>query len=313
VSFVGRVRQLLAAGWKVSTGLTVLTVVNALVLLFVVPLRLVDPTMIAGIPAWDKPIKFSLAFLAFGPTMLWIYARIRVGRVGRVGLELVGWSMVVEITLIVMQAARGVMSHFNYSTPFDATVFTAMAAFTGIFALAALIIGVVIARRRLEGLIGLAITLSVPIMTLGAIQGFSMTAPKPGQVAAGRLIVGGHTIGGSQTPGPGLPFLGWSTEHGDLRIAHFVGLHVLQILPLFALLLTVLSARGLIRASQRRLRGAVWAGGVAYVGLILTLYFQAMRGQSVVAPDSFTVVMTLTLIALPVATAAALTLVPPRR
>ena len=308
-----RTRQLLAAGWKVSTGLTVLTVANAVVLLVVVPLRLVDPTLIAGIPAWDKPIKFSIAFLAFGPTMLWIYSRVKVGRVGRIGLELVGWSMVVEITLIVMQAARGVMSHFNYSTPFDATVFSLMAAFTGVFALAALIIGVVIARRRLDGLIGLAITLSVPIMTLGAIQGFSMTAPKPGQVAAGRLIVGGHTIGASQVPGPGLPFLGWSTEHGDLRIAHFVGLHVLQILPLFALLLTVLAARGVIRASQRRLRGAVWSGGVAYVGLILTLYFQAMRGQSIVAPDGLTVAMALTLIALPVATATALAFVPPRR
>ena len=303
--------RLLDRAWHISTGLTVLTLANAVVLVVAIPMRLLDPTLVAGVPAWDKPIKFSVAFLAFGPTMLWIYARVKVGRIGRVALELVGWTMVLEIVLIVMQASRGVMSHFNYSTPFDSVVYRAMAAGTGIFAIAALIVGVVLARRRLDGLIGLAVTLSVPIMTLGAIQGLSMSQPKPGQAEAGRQFLGGHTIGAPQTPpGRGLPFLGWSTEHGDLRVAHFVGLHVLQILPLAALLLSVLAARGILRASERRLRGAVWFGGIAYVGLILTLYFQAIRGQSVVAPDGLTVLMAVVLIWLPVATALSLVFLP---
>ena len=313
MTVAARMRRLLAIAWSVSTGLTALTVVNALVLVVAIPLRLLDPTLVAGAPAWDKPIKFSLAFLAFGPTMLWIYSKVKLGRVGRIALELVGWSMVIEIVLIVMQAARGVMSHFNYSTVFDGTVFRVMAALTGVFALAALIVGVVLARRRLKGLLGLAITLSVPIMTLGAVQGASMTQPKPGQNEAGRVIVGGHTIGGPQVQGPGLPFLGWSTEHGDLRIAHFVGLHVLQILPLAALVLTVLASRGIVRANERRLRGAIWAGGAAYVGLIFTLYVQALRGQSIVAPDAFTVATTLSLVGLPLAIALTLVFAPRRR
>ena len=279
-----------------------------MVLVLAIAMRVLDPTIVAGVPAWNKPIKFSLSFLAFGPTMLWIYSRVRLGRVGRVALELTGWSMVLEIVLITMQAARGVMSHFNYATTFDGTVFRVMAAGTGLFALGALIVGFVLARHRLHGLIGLAITLSVPIMTFGAIQGFSMTAPKPGQVEAGRSIVGGHSIGG--TDGPALPFLGWSTEHGDLRPAHFIGLHVLQVLPLFALALTVLAARGVLRTTERRLRGAVWAAGAAYLGLILTLFFQALRGQSVVDPDGLTVVMAVVLIGLPAAAAFVLAVVP---
>ncbi len=46
-----------------------------------------------------------------------------------------------------------------------------------------------------------------------------------------------HTIGGADG-GNGIPVLNWSRQHGDLRIAHFLGMHSLQLFPLFGYYIT---------------------------------------------------------------------------
>ena len=43
---------------------------------------------------------------------------------------------------------------------------------------------------------------------------------------------GTHWVGGTASDAGGLPLFGWSRDGGDLRIAHFLGIHAMQILPL---------------------------------------------------------------------------------
>ena len=108
-----------------------------------------------------------------------------------------------------------------------------------------------------------------------------MVAPKHDQLRAlheGERVpmIGGHTVGASDG-GPGLPGVGWSTEHGDLRVPHFLGIHGVQMIPLFAWLFA------------RRRVAAVFIAAASYVALFAILAWQAFRGESIVAPDRLTI------------------------
>jgi hypothetical protein len=77
---------------------------------------------------------------------------------------------------------------------------------------------------------------------------------------------------------------GWSTEHGDMRVAHFVGLHALQALAIVAFLL----GRTRLRSNARE--RLVLVAAVSYAALFGILLFQALRGVPLVAPDPTTLV-----------------------
>jgi hypothetical protein len=113
-----------------------------------------------------------------------------------------------------------------------------------------------------------------------------MTRPTAVQLAearaSGRIAVAGaHTVG-APDGGPGVPGTGWSRQHGDLRVAHFLGLHAMQALPLLAV---AVRRRHLAAARSSRL---VVSAAASYTLLFLLLLWQALRGQSIVDPDGTT-------------------------
>lgn len=270
--------------WRSSPPLTALSGLMLAAFVFSAAGMFLDPRTITGEPAWLKPAKFAISTAIYAASVAWLFRYLTLWpRYNRVAGWITALVIVVEVGIIDIQAARGVTSHFNVSTPLDAALFSIMGTAILILWLAAAGLTVEIFRQRFaDRAWGWALRTSMLITLLGASLGGLMV--KPGQThsitrAHGQNVVvsGGHTVGGPDG-GPGLPGLHWSTRHGDLRIPHFLGLHALQIIPLFA---------WLVRKRRRRERMVI-AGAASYFALTALLLWQALRGEPLLAPHEAT-------------------------
>lgn len=282
------IRSTLARLWSIDKPLTAVGLVMLGALAASLVGLVVDPRTISGAPAWLKPAKFAISTAIYAFTLAWVFSYLSSWpRVRRI----VGWTtasvFVLEVAIIDAQAWRGTTSHFNASTPVDMALFAAMGTAIVAQTLISILVATALWRERFANqALGWALRLGMVITIIGAASGGLMTRPTTAQLAevraTGRMpAAGAHTVG-APDGGPGLPATGWSREHGDLRVPHFIGLHAIQVLPLIAFAIGRLTA-----IERRRVRLVVVAAG-SYVGLFSIALSQALRGQSIVALDTTT-------------------------
>jgi uncharacterized membrane protein (UPF0136 family) len=236
-----------------------------LAMLILAPL---DSRMVLGINPWIKPMKFALSIALFTATIAWFLWELPSSERSK---RLVTWgialAMIVEMALITLQAVRGMPSHFNNSSPFDGAVFTIMGAIITLNT--ALVAFVTLEFYRMRPSLPTAYLwgtrLGLTIFVLASLEGFAMV---------GRMS---HAVGVADG-GPGLPLVNWSTEGGDLRIAHFVGMHALQVLPLVGYLLS----RPAVSERVANPLTWLWVLAIGYGIVSLLLFLHALAGQPLV-------------------------------
>lgn len=185
---------------------------------------LFDSTEILGINRWIKPMKFFISIAIFvWTTAVYLYFLKGFEKSARV----ISWGMIliffIEMFVIVLQAARGTTSHFNVKEPLDAMLFSIMGF--------AIFLNTLLAGYLLYLYFKAEIELPESIvwgMRLGLI--LFLASSLEGAYMSQNLA---HSVGVADG-GKGLPLVNWSTEGGDLRVAHFFGMHAFQAVPFFA-------------------------------------------------------------------------------
>jgi hypothetical protein len=216
-------------------------------------------TQVWGVNAWFKPFKFLLSTTIFLWSMGWYLQYFDKAP----SVIWYSWGMILllnfENVYIVYQASRGEISHFNLSTPFKATMFSLMAFAAAGISFWTAFIGLQFFSNKVADLPDSylwGIRLGILIFFIFSLQGFAMGA---------RLS---HTVGGADGS-EGLPVVNWSKKYGDLRIAHFLGMHALQIIPWLSFYV---------------LKNALLVALVAVIYALITaaIFIQALQGKPLI-------------------------------
>lgn len=223
-------------------------------------LALTTSEKVLGVNALIKPAKFFVSIWLFCWTMGWFTGLLRQRRKVVIYSWVVVVAMTIELLIITGQAALGKLSHFNVTSPLDARLFALMGVAITVFTVCTGYIGYLFFRHKpptAEAGYLWGIRLGILLFVIFAFEGFIM---------ASRL---GHTVGAADG-GAGLPVTNWSIRYGDLRVAHFFGMHALQLLPLI----------GYSVARQPR---QVIVVAVLYFLAVTGLLVQALAGRPVLA------------------------------
>lgn len=258
--------------------------------LLLVPFWLFDSVEILGVSRWEKPMKFFISTGIFCVTYSWLSAHIsRWPRLVYWTGVIIAISFIIEMIGIAGAAAFETTSHFNVSNPLSVAVWAIMATFVNIIFASTIVLSLLIVLERQKPMlmrVGLGLGSSITAVGMGIA--FFMTGPTEEQRTNFQGIAGAHAVGVADG-GPGLPLLGWSTVAGDLRVGHFFGLHAIQIA--IALLIIQRYLPAVMRLP------AVVVGSLTYLGFVLAVTGQALRGEPFIRPSQETITQLMVLFA----------------
>ena len=229
-----------------------------------IPAMLIDDREVMGINVWIKPFKFFISTAIYTLTVGYIITFYPFSNLKKhIIRNLVSWTMLFELVIITIQAVRGVQSHFNTSSDLDGSLFGTMGGLIGINVVVMVFMAIETIRCKLKVSkpMQYALFLGWLIIIFGSWVGGQMIA----QMA--------HNIG-VEDGGEGLPLLNWSTVGGDLRVAHFFGLHSIQIIPLFALVV-----ERKLKLSTKAQIAVITVFTLVFASFIFYTFYQASQGQ----------------------------------
>lgn len=224
-----------------------------------------DGRELRGVGVWAKPLKFMAATSLFALTLAWFMDLVEPAHRGARSLRwMAGLTMAIafaEVAYITLQAALGQPSHYNFSDALHIALYSAMGFAAAVMTATQLILAWAIVRHGRPGL--------HPAWRASVVAGLVL----------GFLLGGtaGGLLGSMQPPaGAGVPIVGWHLAGGDLRPAHFLGLHATQLLPLAGLALARLPVR----------RGRVWLAAITagYVAVWTGVLAIGLQGAVLTVP-----------------------------
>ena len=266
---------------KHTKSLFWLAVICVVVAVALIPLWILDSRQLLGVSVWEKPIKFYISVSIFSFTYSWLSSFLtRGGRWVKLTGFVIAMSLAVEIVIILAMASIGETSHFNVSTPTAIAIWSIMATFISIVLFSTIFISLMIFfQKQQEFNLKLALALGSINTAVGMGLAYLMTWPTATQLANYQGIAGAHAVGVSDG-GPGLPFLGWSTVAGDLRVGHFFGLHSIQVAAILLAIALVLPS--VLRVPLLIVGNFTWLG---FVGLVT---WQSLRAEPFSSPSQLT-------------------------
>ena len=205
--------------------------------------------------SWRKPILFCFASGVTSISLAWLAGKLQVTRWDNWLALIFSLALLAEVGLICLQQWRGVPSHFNRSTSFDANV---LAWIKGLVLVVTLVIAVMTVRSfgaiQMTRHVALAARSGMALLLISCLLGFAAELHGERQLVLGK------------PPG----------NYGDagvMKFAHGMPMHAIQVLPLLAFGLS------LARLDEDQRCKSVLSACIGFWGLTIYAAIQTFSGR----------------------------------